>query len=220
MMTDSNTKRNDRDLKESVPRKNRRRSSLRREHLQYPEPSAVWLVMNTALSFEQIAGACNMHQLDVQAIADGERANGIIPCNPITTGEITKEDIIKCSQDPSLQLSIKSYKKRSVSKRVSASKSKRQAKPDAVLWLLKNYPELSTSQIVNLIGTTPKIVNTIQNSTHKNFTKIKPRDPVLMKLCTEEDIQNLIMQVKIAEEGERKIHKIISNINNQKTPYK
>lgn len=170
---------------------------------------AVWLVDNTILSFEQVADACGLHPLEVQGIADGEVAMGLVGCNPIATGEIDEEDLRACEKDPKRRLRVKyisdpaSKKKKKTS--VYTPVVRRRVKPDAALWLIENYPELSNGQIVSLIGTTVKIVKAIREKTYWNMKNIKPRDPILFRLCAQEGLDEALLKIRISNESEKKI---------------
>ena len=166
-----------------------------------PKSTAVWLIDNTGLTFEQIAKFCNLHVLEVQGIADGEVAVGIQGKNPIISGELTLEEIKKCEENSSLELKIikneiplssDSNKK----KKSFTPASRRQLIPDAISWLLKYYPELADSQIVKLIGTTKVTITTIKNREHWNMQNISPRDPVLLSLCKQSSLGEAVATAK------------------------
>lgn len=167
--------------------------------------TAVWLVENTALSFRQIANFCGLHELEVQGIADGDVASGVIGQNPITSGQLTKEEIVRCESDQKANLKLN---KSSVSKaKVKTAKytpiARRQDKPDGIAFLLKYYPTITNNQIKKLIGTTDKMIDSIRDRTHWNIKEIKPRDVVLLGLCSQSRFNEIISQVKaIAEQGE------------------
>ena len=150
-------------------------------HPLMPKATAVWLVENTALAFDQIADFCGLHQLEVQAIADGEVATGMQGLDPITAGELTQEEIDRCLVDPKARLkmakpTIPQPKARAKGARYTPV-SKRQDRPDAIAWLLRNHPELADAQISKLIGTTKPTINAIRQRTHWNMTNIKPQNP-------------------------------------------
>ena len=160
-----------------------------------PKATAVWLVENTKISFKQIADFCDLHELEVKGIADGDVEKGIKAYNPILAGQLTREDIESCSQDSTKSLTlnkkvldIKSEKK--VNKYVPLSK--RQDRPEAVLWLTKNYPQLSDSQIVKLVGSTKNTVSSIRNKNYWNSSNLTPKDPVVSNLCSQIDIQKAV----------------------------
>ena len=155
-----------------------------------PKSKAVWLIENTSLTFEQISKFCNIHILEVQGIADGEVAIGIQGKNPILSGELSKEEIIKCEKDKTLHLQITKHEI-PLSSNIKKKKarftpaSRRQMIPDAISWLLKYHTELTDPQIVRLIGTTKTTINAVKNREHWNMQNINPRDPVLLSLCTQ-----------------------------------
>ena len=162
-----------------------------------PKATAVWLVENTKISFKQIANFCGLHELEVKGIADGDVAKGIKAYNPILAGQLTREEIESCSQDinrqlklnnKNLEINLKSEKK---SNRYIPL-SKRQDRPEAVLWLTRNFTQLSDSQIVKLVGSTKKTVSAIRNKNYWNSSNLSPKDPVVSNLCTQIDIQNAV----------------------------
>ena len=160
-----------------------------------PKATAVWLVENTKISFKQIAAFCDLHELEVKGIADGDVAKGIKAYNPILAGQLTREEIEESSKDINRPLKlnkkildIKSEKK--TNKYVPLSK--RQDRPEAVLWLTKNYPQLADSQIVKLVGSTKNTVDLIRNKRYWNSSNLSPKDPVVANLCSQIDIQNAI----------------------------
>jgi len=183
--------------------------------LQTPKAVALWLFTNTSLTFEQIAQACGLHILEVQLIADGEMADGMVPYDPTMTGEITKEEILRCQEDPQAVLKVKNVFGSTAKKRDRkySSIAKRRQKPDAILWLLLNYPNLKISQIVKLINTTPKIINSIKDGTYWNMENIKPRDPILLAICTQEELEAEILKVTIAQETEEKFRLMTMQAN-------
>ena len=172
-----------------------------------PKATAVWLVENTSLSFKQIAEFCNLHEVEVQGIADGEVAKGIKAYNPIIAGQLTREEIERSSKDVhrSLQLLKKelniSTKERKKPKYTPLSK--RQDRPDAILWLIKKYPELLDSQIARLIGTTKNTVVSIKKRTYWNFNNLSPKDPIAINLCSQLDLENALEKAKRKIKRER-----------------
>ena len=160
-----------------------------------PKATAVWLVENTKISFKQIADFCDLHELEIKGIADGDVAKGIKAYNPILAGQLTREEIELSSKDINRPLvlnkktlDIKSEKK---SNRYIPL-SKRQDRPEAVLWLTKNYPQLSDGQIVKLVGSTKNTVSLIRNKNYWNASNLSPKDPVVSNLCSQIDIQNAV----------------------------
>ena len=173
-----------------------------------PMATAVWLIENTTLTFKQIANFCNLHEVEVQGIADGEVAKGIKAYNPIIAGQLTKEEIERSSKDVhrSLQLLKKeiiiSSKERKKPKYTPLSK--RQDRPDAILWLIKNYPELLDTQIARLIGTTKNTVVSIKKRNYWNFNNLSPKDPIAINLCSQLDLENALEKAKRRMKKEKK----------------
>ncbi len=168
-----------------------------------PKATAVWLIENTTLTFDQIAGFCGLHSLEIQGIADGEVAKGIIGIDPTTTGQLSIDEIRRCEQDPrsSLRLSEDAIKHLIVEKKSHKGGkytpvARRQDKPEAVAWLLKNCPEMVDSQITKLIGTTKNTIDSIRNKTHWNSQNIKPKDPVLLGLCSQTELDKVYAVAK------------------------
>ena len=160
-----------------------------------PKATAVWLVENTKISFKQIADFCALHELEIKGIADGDVAKGIKAYNPILAGQLTREVIEECSKDINKALvlnkktlDIKSEKK--VNKYIPLSK--RQDRPEAALWLIKNYPKLSDGQIGKLVGSTKNTVSLIKNNNYWNSSNLLPKDPVVSNLCSQIDIKNAV----------------------------
>ncbi len=172
-----------------------------------PKATAVWLVENTKISFKQIAAFCDLHELEVKGIADGDVAKGIKAYNPILSGQLTREEIEASSKDIDRPLvlnkkvlDIKSEKK--TNKYVPLSK--RQDRPEAVLWLTKNCPQLADSQIVKLVGSTKKTVELIRNKRYWNSSNLSPKDPVVSNLCTQADIKKALEKAERKAERKRK----------------
>ena len=173
-----------------------------------PKATAVWLVTNTSLTFQQIADFCGIHVLEVQGIADEEIDKEILGVNPIHSKQLTKEEIQRCEEDPNgkLQLSevianvIKAERKKQ--KGHYTPMARRQNKPNAVAWLLRNCPEVSDSQISKLLGTTKKTIEAIRSKTHWNHSNIKIKDPVLLGLCTQTELNNIYEIAKLKAERE------------------
>ncbi len=162
-----------------------------------PKATAVWLVENTSLSFEQIAGFTGMHELEVQAIADGEVAQGIVGVNPVANGQLTQEDLDRAQGDSRARLKLNKTdiplpKARSKGARYTPV-SKRQDRPDAIAWLLKHHPELTDAQVSRLIGTTKPTILSVRDRSHWNATNIKPQNPVTLGLCTEPELEKAVI---------------------------
>ncbi len=173
-----------------------------------PKATAVWLVENTNLTFKQIATFCNLHELEVKGIADGDVAKGIKAYNPILAGQLSREEIDACSKDPERNLNlIKKESNIQVKERKKPKYtplSKRQDRPDAILWLCKNAPELTDGQISKLVGSTKGTVSLIRKRSYWNFSNLKPRDPVILSLCTQEVFQKALDKAKRRVEREKK----------------
>ena len=168
-----------------------------------PMATAVWLVENTTLTFKQIANFCNLHEIEVQGIADGEVAKGIKPYNPITSGQLTREEIELSSKDQARPLNITNYdidvKESEKKLKKYVPLSKRQDKPDSALWLIKHYSQLKDSQIAKLIGMTKNSVTSIRNKSYWNFNNLNPKDPVALGLFSQKDL------IEADEKAQRRI---------------
>ncbi len=173
-----------------------------------PKATAVWLVENTTLTFKQIAEFCNLHELEVKGIADGDVAKGIKAYNPILAGQLSREEIESCSKDSDRKLSLlKKIEKVEVKDRKKPKYtplSKRQDRPDAILWLCKNASELTDGQISKLVGSTKNTVSLIRKRSYWNFSNLKARDPVILALCTQESFQKSLDKAKRRIEREKK----------------
>jgi len=159
-----------------------------------PKATAVWLLDNTALSFDQIAEFCKLHPLEVKAIADGDSAQGIKGLDPIQTGQLTREQITAAEADHSISLKL-SDQKVTVPQPERGKKgprytpvSRRQDRPNAILWLVRNHPELKDSAIMRLVGTTKSTISAIRDRTHWNAAALAPMDPVTLGLCSQTDL--------------------------------
>ena len=168
-----------------------------------PMATAVWLVENTTLTFKQIANFCNLHEVEVQGIADGEVAKGIVAYNPIISGQLTGEEIELSSKDENRLLQIKStdIEISSLDKKVKKyiPLSKKQDKPDSALWLIKNHTQLKDSQIAKLVGITKNSVTSIRNKNYWNYNSLNPKDPVAIGLFSQKDL------IEAIEKAERRI---------------
>ena len=168
-----------------------------------PMATAVWLVENTTLTFNQIAKFCNLHEVEVQGIADGEVAKGIMAYNPIISGQLTREEIEQSSKDANRQLQIKntdieiSSEDKKVKKYIPLSR--RQDKPDSALWLIRQHNMLKDSQIAKLVGITKNSVTSIRNKSYWNYNNLNPKDPVALNLFSQKDL------VEALEKAERRI---------------
>lgn len=174
-----------------------------------PKATAVWLVENTSLTFEQIAEFCGMHPLEIRGIADGEVFAGLVGYDPVASNQLKRQEIIRCEQEKTARLKLnvtqsQQYNAKKKQKRVSkyTPVARRQDKPDAIAWLIKNLPNITDIQISQLIGTTKKTIAAIRERTHWNMANITPHDPVLLSLCTQSELDNLAQILKM--ESERK----------------
>ncbi len=171
-----------------------------------PKATAVWLVENTALGFEQIAAYCGLHPLEVQGIADGEVAKGIQGLDPTLNNQLSKEEIERCEKDPKARLKMKIVDLPQPVKRTKGPRytpvAKRQDKPDGVAYLVKHFPDLKDAQISKLIGTTKTTIQAIRERTHWNSTNIRPRDPVLLGLCTQTELNAAVEKMRKVKERE------------------
>ena len=172
-----------------------------------PKATAVWLVENTKISFKQIATFCDLHELEVKGIADGDVAKGIKAYNPILAGQLTREEIEASSKDGNRPLNL-NKKTLDIKSEKKSNKyvplSKRQDRPEAALWLTKNYPQLSDGQIVKLVGSTKNTVALIRNKRYWNSSSLSPKDPVVSNLCTQIDIKNAVDKANRKDERKKK----------------
>ena len=168
-----------------------------------PMATAVWLVENTTLTFKQIANFCNLHEVEIQGIADGEVAKGIKAYNPIISGQLSREEIELSSKDENRPLLIKSTdieisnSEKKIKKYVPLSK--RQDKPDSALWLIRQHNMLKDSQIAKLVGITKNSVTSIRNKSYWNYNNLNPKDPVALNLFSQKDL------IEALEKAERRI---------------
>jgi hypothetical protein len=174
-----------------------------------PKATAVWLVSNTSLTFEQIAAFCGLHVLEVKGIADGDVAQGIKGLDPVTSGQLTREEIEDAERDPTQQLHLAEPKV--VVPETPTRKgprytpvSRRQDRPNAVLWLLRNHPELKDSQIMRLVGTTKPTITQIRDRSHWNAPNLTPQDPVTLGLCSQIDLDAEVKKAARRLERDRK----------------
>ena len=173
-----------------------------------PKATAVWLVENTTLTFKQIAEFCNLHELEIKGIADGDVAKGIKAYNPILAGQLSREEIEICSKDPEKKLKLlKKLEEVEIKERKRPKYtplSKRQDRPDAILWLCKNYPELTDGQVSKLVGSTKGTVSLIRKRSYWNFSNLKAKDPVILALCSQDTFEKALSKAKRRVERERK----------------
>jgi hypothetical protein len=160
-----------------------------------PKATAVWLVENTALTFKQIGEFCGMHSLEIQAIADGDVASHIMGSDPVANGQLTWEEIKRCeaNENACLTMAVHPEIEKLLSKGSKfLSTSKRLVRPAAILWLVKNHPQLTNSQIIKLVRSTKPTVLSIREKTHKNLNQIQPQNPVTLGLCSEADLNQAV----------------------------
>jgi hypothetical protein len=171
-----------------------------------PKATAVWLIDKTALTFTQIADFCGMHPLEVQAIADGEVAQGIVGYDPVANSQVTAAEIARCEKDADarLKLSVTTLPgpKRQRGARYTPV-AKRNDRPDAIAFVLRNFPQLTEAQVGKLLGTTKDTIQKVRDRTHWNSANIKPRDPVILGLCSQTDLNAAVAAAneRLAREG-------------------
>ncbi len=160
-----------------------------------PKATAVWLIEKTALTFTQIADFCGMHPLEVQAIADGEVAQGIVGYDPVANSQVTADEIKRCEADPAGRLAL-IPSSNPINKRGKGARytpvAKRNDRPDAIAFVLRNFPQLSEAQVTKLLGTTKETIQKVRERTHWNSANIKPRDPVILGLCSQSDLNGMV----------------------------
>ncbi len=170
-----------------------------------PKATAVWLIDNTALTFDQIALFCGLHPLEVKGIANGDVAQGIKGMDPISSGQLTRSEIERCQEDPTSELQIADSKRElPVGKPRKTTKytplSKRQERPDAIAWLVRNHAELRDSEISRLVGTTKPTIQSIRDRSHWNISNITPTDPVTLGLCTQIELDEVVAKAALREQ--------------------
>ena len=172
--------------------------------LLMPKATAVWLVDNTALSFDQIAAFCTLHPLEVQGIADGDVASGIMGVNPIQNGQLTKEEIEKAEADPNYRLKLSDPKVRVAAVKRKGPRytpiSRRNERPNAIKWLTRNHPELKDAQIMRLVGTTKSTIESVRENSHWNSANLTAMDPVTLGLCSQIEL-DLEVKLDLAAEA-------------------
>ena len=173
-----------------------------------PKATAVWLVENTSLTFEQIADFCGLHVLEVKGIADGDVAHGIRGSDPITSGQLTREEIARGQRDPALRLKLSKSKVFVPETRTKRAPkytpvSRRHDRPNAILWLLRHHPELRDAQIMRLVGTTKSTIESIRERTHWNAANLQPQDPVALGLCSQVDLDHEVQKAAKRVEEEK-----------------
>ena len=174
-----------------------------------PMATAVWLVENTSLTFKQIADFCGMHEVEIQGIADGEVAKGMVAYNPIMSGQLTREEIELSSLNNARPLNLKKNEIEITNVEKKLKKyvplSKRQDKPDSALWLLKHHTTLKDSQIAKLVGVTKSSVTAIRNKSYWNFNNLNPKDPVAIGLFSQKDLLDQLSKAERRLKREKKL---------------
>ena len=170
-----------------------------------PKATAVWLVDNTSLTFEQIAEFCGLHPLEVKGIADEDVAKGIKGMDPVTSGQLTREQIAEAEKDPNARLKMAAPKHKMPSVKLKRAPrytpvSKRQDKPDAVYWLIRNHPEFTDADIIKLVGTTKATIQKIREHSHWNASNIKAVDPVTLGLCSQLELDLAVSRASAKHE--------------------
>lgn len=169
-----------------------------------PKATAVWLVENTTLTFKQIADFCELHELEIQAIADGDVSFNIIGLSPIDNNQLTIEEIKRCEADNTASLVANELERNVKLKNTKAKKmlspTQRSEKPSAILWILKNCPEIIDAQICKLIGTTKPTIQAIRTGTHRDMSNIRPKNPVAIGLCSEKDLDKALTLCRMRAE--------------------
>ncbi len=173
-----------------------------------PKATAIWLIDNTTLSFEQIGEFCGLHPLEIQAIADGEIAANMVPFDPIINKIITAEEIERCSKDPNERLQAATPLLNIPSKKKKGGRytpvAKRQDKPNAIAWFLKHYPEISDIVICRFLGTTRPTIKAIRERTHRDSTNIEAHNPVSLGLCSAKELDNLLAEEEKGKQSKTK----------------
>jgi hypothetical protein len=172
-----------------------------------PKATAVWLVENTALTFDQIADFCGLHPLEVQGIADGEVAIGIKGQDPVATSQLSREEIERCEADASTRLKPAKAPARVPERRAKGPRytplSKRQERPNAIAWLVRYHPELTDAQVAKLVGTTKPTIESIRDRSHWNISNITPQDPVTLGMCTQTELDSAVQKAMAKAERQR-----------------
>ena len=181
------------------------------QHLM-PKATAVWLIDNSALTFEQIGTFCSLHPLEVQSIADGEAGIGIQGYDPIINGQITRAELDRCEADPKASLKLAESNLPVPNRRTKGPRyvpvARRGDKPDGIMWLVKHHPELKDSQIIRLIGTTKETIAKIRERTHWNIANISAKHPAMLGLCKQADLDAAITKAGGAAQPEEQVSDI------------
>lgn len=174
-----------------------------------PRATAVWLVENTTLTFRQISVFCEIHELEIQAIADGDVSGNIRGLSPIDNGQLNWDEIRRCEADKTATLQAnkmeRNVKERNLKAKKILSPSQREDKPNAIAWVIKNYPQLKDSQICKLIGTTKSTIEAIRTGTHRDMANIRAKNPVTIGLCNEQDLEKALIAAQPKPVKEKKV---------------
>ncbi len=174
-----------------------------------PKATAVWLVENTTLTFRQISVFCEIHELEIQAMADGDVSGNIRGLSPVDNGQLTWDEIHRCEADKKANLQAsemeRNVKARNLKAKKILSPSQRQDKPNAIAWILKNYPQIKDTLVCKLIGTTKTTIQAIREGTHKDAANIRPKNPVTIGLCSEADIEKALVASQPKPKPEKKV---------------
>ncbi|HZZ90579.1 MAG TPA: cell cycle transcriptional regulator TrcR [Caulobacteraceae bacterium] len=167
------------------------------DQILMPKATAVWLVDNTSMTFEQIADFCGLHPLEVKGIADGEVARDIRGADPIANGQLTREELDKAQNDASYRMKAQKSRHAELLKPIKKAPrytpvSRRQDRPDAIAWFVRNHPEVTDAQVAKILGTTKATIDQVRDRTHWNSTNIKPVDPVTLGLVTQLELDALV----------------------------
>ncbi|USO01709.1 MAG: DUF1013 domain-containing protein [Alphaproteobacteria bacterium] len=164
-----------------------------------PKATAKWLIENTALSFSQIADYCQLHTLEIEAIANDEVAKGIVPFDPLTSKQVTKEDIVACEKNPDRKLTLLESAALAQARKTKGGRytpvSKRQDKPNAIAWLVKHHPDMTDAAIVRLLGTTKPTIKAIREKTHWNIKNIHSTNPVDLGMCRQTELDAVVAKI-------------------------
>jgi len=184
-------------------------SAAMSDQILYPKATAVWLVDNTSMTFEQIADFCGLHHLEVKGIADGEVARDIRGADPIANGQLSREELEKAEGDPKYRMKALVGKHQDLLKTNKKAPrytpvSRRQDRPDAIAWFLRNHPEVTDAQISKLLGTTKATIDRVKNHTHPNHANIKPRDPVYLGICSQMELDRVLLLANKRKQNKEK----------------
>lgn len=187
--------------------------------LLMPKATAVWLVENTTLTFDQIASFTGLHKLEIKGIADGDVAAGVLGLSPIQGGQLTAEEIKRCEEDDTASLQMIERDLPEVQTRAKGPRytpmTKRQEKPDAIAWLIKNYPGMSDAGIGRLLATTKDTIKSIRERTHWNIANIKPNNPVLMGLCSQRDLEAEIRKIRKSKQNLQPVGEVAEELEDE-----